>query len=123
MTPEQDAILRDIQTQLRGPGGAGWPQLGTDAQGDHRSLVEGLAEALTLISELRTEIGDLEATVADLEQRVQRLSGHQWPWPLSLLEGPATMVSDQLARLESVLSELPLANRNGDTPPTGRNGT
>ena len=105
MTPEQEAILRDIQAQLRGPELSGWPQLGSDAGGRHRTVVAGLAEALTLIAELRTEIGDLEATVADLEQRVARLPGHDWPWPLSLLAGPTALLVEQWTRLESLLAE------------------
>ncbi|WP_227996905.1 hypothetical protein [Nocardia australiensis] len=121
MTPEQDAVLRDIQVQLRGPGLVGWPQLGTDTQGHARSLVDGLAAALdridalehessalrSQIDELRTEISELEATTAELSERTQRLDGPHWPWPLSLIEGPATLVGEQLARLESLLPELP----------------
>jgi hypothetical protein len=116
LTPEQDAILRDIQIQLCGPGLSGWPQLGTDPSGRDRMLVDGLAAALQQIAELRTEISDLEATTAELGKQVQRLSNHHWPWPLSLLEGPATLVGDQLSRLESLLNELPLVGR-------GPNGT
>ncbi|MBF6172663.1 DUF1906 domain-containing protein [Nocardia blacklockiae] len=111
LTPEQDAILRDIQIQQRGPGLSGWPQLGTDAEGRNRTLVDGVAAALTQIAELRTEVSDLEATVAELEKEVERLSGHHWPWPLSLLQGPAELVGDQLARLEALLPDLPLPGR------------
>ncbi|WP_069161646.1 DUF1906 domain-containing protein [Nocardia altamirensis] len=114
VTPEQDAVLRDIQVQLRGPGLAGWPQLGTDAEGHFLTVVDGLAAALTRIGELegecvelRTEISELEATTADLAAQVERLNGRHWPWPLSLIEGPATLVGDRLARLESLLSDLP----------------
>ncbi|WP_280270095.1 DUF1906 domain-containing protein [Nocardia wallacei] len=114
VTPEQDAILRDIQIQLRGPGLSGWPQLGQDAEGRNRTLVDGVSGALALIDELRTEIGDLEATVAELEQEVERLSGRRWPWPLSLLEGPAGLVGDQLARLEALLPDLPLPGRGDE---------
>ncbi|MFI9510406.1 glycoside hydrolase domain-containing protein [Nocardia sp. NPDC052566] len=121
MTPEQEAVLRDIQVQLRGPGLAGWPQLGADAEGHNLTLVDGLAAALrridelegestglrTQIGELRTEISDLETTTADLARQVERLSGRHWPWPLSLIEGPAAVVGEQLARLESLLPDLP----------------
>lgn len=121
MTPEQEAVLRDIQTQLRGPGLSGWPQLGTDADGEHRTLVDGLAAALarigelehqsaelrTQIGELRTEISELEATTAELTEQVQRLDGPHWPWPLSLFEVPAALVGDRLARLEALLADLP----------------
>ncbi|WP_433199055.1 glycoside hydrolase domain-containing protein [Nocardia sp. CA-107356] len=121
VTPEQDAVLRDIQIQLRGPGLSGWPQLGTDAEGRNRTLVDGVAAALqriqeleqesadlrTQIGELRTEVSELEATTADLVEEVKRLDGPHWPWPLSLIEGPADFVGEQLARLESLLPELP----------------
>ena len=60
VTPEQEAILRDIQTQLRGPGLAGWPQLG------NRTVVDALALALTRIEEL--------------EKQVAKLSGDDSPW-------------------------------------------
>ncbi|MFI2474110.1 glycoside hydrolase domain-containing protein [Nocardia xishanensis] len=138
MTPEQDAVLRDIQTQLRGPGLAGWPQLGTDAEGRHLTMVDGLAAALSRIDEmqrridelegdtealraqvgeLRTEISELEATTADLVEEVQRLEGHRWPWPLSLIEGPAELIGAQLARLESLLPDLPGLPGHSDTEP------
>ncbi|MFE9578619.1 glycoside hydrolase domain-containing protein [Nocardia sp. NPDC006044] len=113
VTPEQEAVLRDIQIQLRGPGLAGWPQLG-DANGPARTLVDGVAAALARIGELegevgelRTEISELEATTADLAAQVQRLSNRHWPWPLSLIEGPAALVGEQLARLEALLPDLP----------------
>ncbi|MFC9433759.1 glycoside hydrolase domain-containing protein [Nocardia sp. NPDC057030] len=113
VTPEQEAVLRDIQIQLRGPGLAGWPQLG-DPGGQARTLVDGVAAALARIGELegevgelRTEISELEATTADLAAQVQRLNSRHWPWPLSLIEGPAALVGEQLARLEALLPDLP----------------
>ncbi|WP_454195118.1 hypothetical protein [Nocardia sp. Marseille-Q1738] len=120
MTPEQEAVLRDIQVQLRGPGLSGWPQLGTDVDGEHRTLVDGLAAAMarigelehqyaelrTQIVELRTEISELEATTAELTEQVQRLDGPHLPWPLSLIEGPAALVGEQLARLEALWADL-----------------
>ncbi|MDG3013539.1 glycoside hydrolase family 25 protein [Speluncibacter jeojiensis] len=57
MTPDQDAILRDIQVQLRGPGCAGWPQLGTNAAGQNLTLVDALAEALKRIEALESKAG------------------------------------------------------------------
>ncbi|MGK8501500.1 hypothetical protein [Nocardia asiatica] len=121
VTPEQEAVLRDIQTQLRGPELSGWPQLGADADGRNRTLVDGLAAALariaaleresaelrTQVGELRTEISELEATTAELTEQVQRWNGRHWPWPLSLIEGPAALVGEQLARLEALLPDLP----------------
>ncbi|MCM6775160.1 DUF1906 domain-containing protein [Nocardia sp. CDC159] len=112
VTPEQDAILRDIQIQLRGPGLSGWPQLGADAAGRNRTVVDGLAAALQQIAELRTEISELEATTAELSKQVQELSEHNhWPWPFSLLSGPAAAVSGGLNRLESLIDELPRPGR------------
>lgn len=121
VTPEQEAVLHDIQVQLRGPGLAGWPQLGTDEAGRNRTLVDGVAAALQRIAELegesaalraqvaelRTEISELEATTAELADQVERLGGRHWPWPLSLIEGPAALVGEQLARLEALLPDLP----------------
>ncbi|UGT39009.1 DUF1906 domain-containing protein [Nocardia yamanashiensis] len=118
LTPEQDEMLRDVQIQLRGPGLAGWPQLGQDEQGRNRTVVDGLAAALQQIDELRTEISELEATTAELKDEVERLGGHHWPWPFSLIEGPATVVAEQLAKLEQALPDLPLpgwgASPNGN---------
>ncbi|MGV9835397.1 DUF1906 domain-containing protein [Nocardia niigatensis] len=112
LTPEQDEVLRDIQIQLRGPGLNGWPQLGTDAQGRDRTVVDGLAAALAKIDELRTEISDLEATTAELKAEVARLSSPpgrpRWPFPFSLVEGPATALADQLAKLEQLVPGVPL---------------
>ncbi|MET7771636.1 hypothetical protein [Nocardia sp. NPDC005366] len=121
MTPEQEVVLRDIQIQLRGPGLAGWPQLGSDDESDGRTLVEGVAAALRRIGELedqtsalraqvgalRTEISELEATTADLADEVKRLECKQLPWPLSLIEGSAEFVGAQLNRLEALLSPPP----------------
>ncbi|MBH0776163.1 hypothetical protein [Nocardia bovistercoris] len=121
MTPEQEAVLRDIQAQLRGPDLTGWPQLGADADGHDRSLVDGVAAALRRIEELegqaaalrgqvvelRTEISELEVTAADLAEEVRRLEERRLPWPLSLLEGPVEFLGTQLNRLEGLLPELP----------------
>ncbi|MGW4243295.1 DUF1906 domain-containing protein [Nocardia sp. NPDC004722] len=124
LTPEQDEVLRDIQIQLRGPGLSGWPQLGTDAQGHHRTVVDGLAAALTEINELRTEISDLEATTAELRAELARASTQRhWPFPFSLVEGPAGAVADQLAKLEQLLPGVPLPGwGTGPTGDSGKNG-
>ena len=61
VTPEQDAVLHDIQIQLRGPNLTGWPQLGTGPTGDYRTLVDGLAAALARIDELEAEVEKLSA--------------------------------------------------------------
>ena len=71
VTPEQDAILRDIQTQLRGPNLGGWPQLG------NRTLVDGLAAALARIDELEKEVEKLNGELHDRPW---------WQWPISFIE-------------------------------------
>lgn len=113
VTPEQEAMLRDVQVQLRGPGLAGWPQLGDDDGTDggaisERTVVEALGAALRQIGELRTEIADLETTV--LELTGQTPPPAELPWPLSLaaalLENPAAVIGEQIARWESLLDAL-----------------
>lgn len=42
-TDEDRAMLRDVWTQLRGPGGKGWPQLGTNDAGQNLTPVDKLA--------------------------------------------------------------------------------
>jgi hypothetical protein len=61
LTPEEDAILRDIQIQMRGPGLGGWPQLGKDDQGHNRTVVDALAVALKRIEELEAKVDDLSS--------------------------------------------------------------
>ncbi|NKY46325.1 hypothetical protein [Nocardia cerradoensis] len=112
MTPEQEAILRDVQVQLRGPGLAGWPQLGDDGTDggpiSERTVVEALGAALRQIAELRTEIADLETTVLELTRQAPPVA--ELPWPLSLaaalLENPAAVIGEQIARWESLLEAL-----------------
>ncbi len=110
----REAILRDIQIQLRGPELSGWPQLGSDTGDRHRTMVEALAAALRQIAELRTEIGDLETSVADLERQIRGMPPHRLPWPLSLVEGALLTMGEQVARLESLLPSPPNRHRSGD---------
>jgi hypothetical protein len=37
------AVVEDIQLQLRGPGLAGWPQLGVNSKGQNRTLIDFLS--------------------------------------------------------------------------------
>lgn len=53
---EQRELLhktREIWDQLRGPGGKGWPQLGTDSQGRNLTLVDKVAEIDRDVEELK----------------------------------------------------------------------
>ena len=47
-----DAVL-DIQTQLRGPGLAGWPQLGQNAKGQNLTEVDALARIENILLQLQ----------------------------------------------------------------------
>lgn len=47
-----DRRVADIDIQLRGPGGNGWPQLGKDENGNNRTLVDGLGYAIFLLEML-----------------------------------------------------------------------
>ncbi|MCC3317311.1 hypothetical protein [Nocardia africana] len=125
MTPEQEAILRDVQIQLRGPGLAGWPQLGDDDGTNggaisERTVVEALGAALRQIAELRTEIADLETTVLELARQAPPAA--ELPWPLSLvaalLENPAAVIGEQIARWESLLEAL--RPKPDETPQAGQ---
>ena len=120
MTPEQEAILRDVQVQLRGPGLSGWPELGEADSPGRRTVVEALAAALRQIDELRTEIGDLETTVAELTGRIQ--PPDHLPWPLSLvaalLHDPAAVIGEQIARWESLIEALSGKPDDAPQPPT-----
>ncbi len=51
-----DPVVADIQRQLRGPGLAGWPQLGVNAQGEDLTLVDAVAA-------LRSDVAALTALV------------------------------------------------------------
>ena len=50
---ELKAMLSDIFTQLRGPGAAGWPQLGKNAQGQNLTLVDAVAALRQDVNGLR----------------------------------------------------------------------
>lgn len=51
-----DAV-RDIRTQLRGPGNNGWPQLGQNVAGQNLTLVDGVAAARHDIANLTAKKG------------------------------------------------------------------
>lgn len=57
--PQIDA-LQDVWTQLRGPKGKGWPQLGQDSQGRNLTLVDAVAS--------------IRQQLVEIEKKVDRLS-------------------------------------------------
>lgn len=124
MTPEQEAVLREIRQQLRAPEPAG---LGSEPAPEAAGTLAGTVAAIredtaalraqaeglrAQIAALRTEISELEATTADLSAELGRLVERRLPFPLSLLEGPVTALAERLAWLESVLTAKP-----GETGP------
>ncbi|MBF6138122.1 M15 family metallopeptidase [Nocardia otitidiscaviarum] len=62
LTPHQASQLDDIQTQLRGPGLEGWPQLGKNPAGQNLTLVDAVAA-------LRAQVAALESKVAALTEK------------------------------------------------------
>lgn len=118
MTPEQEAVLREIRRQLRFPEPAGLGDPDATLAGavaairsDTAALREQ-AEALRgQIVALRTEISELEATTADLSAELRRVLERRLPFPLSLLEGPAFALAE---RLESLLPDRAI-----EAPETG----
>lgn len=57
---QQDDLLttvHDIDTQLRGPNQAGWPQLGVNAQGADLTVVDALAEILSDLAAIKAKLG------------------------------------------------------------------
>ena len=59
--PQIDA-LQDVWTQLRGPGGKGWKQLGQDSQGRNLTPVDALAA-------IRLQLAQIQADVDELKRR------------------------------------------------------
>lgn len=59
--PQIDA-LQDVWTQLRGPGGKGWKQLGQDSQGRNLTLVDAVAS-------IRHQLVEIQADVDELKRR------------------------------------------------------
>ncbi|MEU6580677.1 GH25 family lysozyme [Nocardia sp. NPDC046763] len=57
----------DIWDQTRGPGGAGWPQLGTNAAGQNLTPVDGEAELITEAGVVLSMVRQIAADVAELK--------------------------------------------------------
>lgn len=62
-TPQFDA-LQEVWRQLRGPQGAGWPQLGQNSKGQNLTLVDAVAA-------LRKDLARLQATIDDMRKEQQ----------------------------------------------------
>lgn len=58
-TPQFDAI-QEIWTQLRGPAGKGWSQLGQDSQGRNLTLVDAVAAIREQLAQLQADVGELK---------------------------------------------------------------
>ena len=58
-TDQDRAILKDIQTQLRGPGLTGWPQLGQNEKGQNLTLVDAFGKALGALNTIGTILGKI----------------------------------------------------------------
>lgn len=64
-TPKEnnvDSLSKDIWTQLRGPGGKGWAQLGQNTAGDNLTLVDAIAA-------LRQDVARLEKKIDSKENK------------------------------------------------------
>lgn len=63
--PSVLSIVTDIDTQLRGPGLKGWPQLGADDAGNDLTLVDAVAAIKTILEQKGAPVTDhLEETAA-----------------------------------------------------------
>ncbi len=58
------AQVTDIDTQLRGPGNEGWPQLGVNADGQNLTLVDAVAAVRSDLASLAAEIAAIKAKLA-----------------------------------------------------------
>lgn len=56
--PQIDA-LQDVWTQLRGPGGKGWPQLGVNDKGQNLTPVDALAAIRHQLAEIERKLDNL----------------------------------------------------------------
>ena len=57
--PQIDA-LQDVWTQLRGPGGKGWPQLGQNDKGQNLTLVDAVAYVIQLLARVLETLARIE---------------------------------------------------------------
>lgn len=57
--PQIDA-LQEVWTQLRGPGGKGWPQLGQDNQGRNLTPIDALAAIRHQLAQIQADLDELK---------------------------------------------------------------
>ena len=57
--PQIDA-LQEVWTQLRGPGGKGWKQLGQDSQGQNLTLVDAVAAVRQQLTQIQADLTELK---------------------------------------------------------------
>ena len=57
--PQIDA-LQEVWTQLRGPGGKGWEQLGQNSKGQNLTLVDAVASIRYQLVEIEKKVDNLE---------------------------------------------------------------
>lgn len=67
----------ELWDQARGPGGGGWPQLGTNATGQDLTPVDAVAELITEENVLLPLVNQLVATVAQVAADVAALKAKQ----------------------------------------------
>lgn len=56
----QFQALQEIWTQLRGPGGKGWAQLGQNAQGQNLTPVDALAAIRVQLAQVQADVNELK---------------------------------------------------------------
>lgn len=59
--------LQDVWTQLRGPGGKGWPQLGKNDKGEDLSPVDAIAAIRNDLAALQRSVNAVQATLNDIK--------------------------------------------------------
>ena len=56
----QFQALQEIWTQLRGPGGKGWSQLGQNQQGQNLTLVDAVAAIRQQLAQIQADVDELK---------------------------------------------------------------
>ncbi|WP_392452056.1 peptidoglycan DD-metalloendopeptidase family protein [Corynebacterium dentalis] len=69
----QIKALQDVWTQLRGPGGKGWKQLGQNAKGENLTPVDALAALRQALARVEKKLDNLEKKLDNLEKKLDNL--------------------------------------------------